>query len=479
LGVALLYSGMSGRDWRKGSDEDVDDVALKFRYMIDASSEVYGKVSYYDVTSRTPGGLTVAQYDADPFQNTRPTDYWDGERKGIDAGYLNTISETQEFEIRTYYNGSTRSSVLINAAGTSLTHQPRDYDVFGIEPRYTQRFTLGPTTHDVTAGYRYLQERGNDRSYTEAVATGVQSATTRFDNATDAHAAYVDDRIAIARWRITPGLRFEHIESTRIDNSAGSKANTDNDKALPSINVAYLLTQSLTVFANYGTSFGPVQNIQLNSQTATNPLKPELAKTAEFGGRWQGGGLHAELTAFQIRFDNQIIQVAGSNPAIFQNIGATRHEGIESAIDYSFDEDTVLRGLNLYANYSFTKAIQESGATSGLDVPFYSRNTDTLGMRYTIAAWSFNLNSTHQTAQFSDQANTVAESADARVGRIPGFRLWNAQASWKLPFVTGLDLDLGVNNIDDKRYYTRNVDGNAGRMVGAPRTVYAQARYAF
>ena len=45
-----------------------------------------------------------------------------------------------------------------------------------------------------------------------------------------------------------------------------------NTKALPSLNVAYLVNRALTVFANYTTSFGPVQNTQLNSQTPTNPL---------------------------------------------------------------------------------------------------------------------------------------------------------------------------------------------------------------
>ena len=42
-----------------------------------------------------------------------------------------------------------------------------------------------------------------------------------------------------------------------------------------------------------------------------------------------------------------------------------------------------------------------------------------------------------------------------------------------------LDIRAGVNNLTDKRYYTRNIDGNAGRMVGAPRTLYLQANYAF
>jgi outer membrane receptor for Fe3+-dicitrate len=59
-------------------------------------------------------------------------------------------------------------------------------------------------------------------------------------------------------------------------------------------------------------------------------------------------------------------------------------------------------------------------------VPFYSRNTDTVGARYRVGAWTFNLSSTHQSKQYSDTANTVAEAANGGVGLIPGFRLWNA-----------------------------------------------------
>ena len=480
LGLALLYSGMSGRGWREGSDERVNDLALKWRYELTPSSEVYGKVSYYDVRSGTPGGLMVAQYNANPFQNTRPSDYWSGERKGMDAGYVNTLSDNQEFEVRAYYNDSTRASALINTAGTQIANQPRDYEVLGIEPRYTHRLQLGAPTHDVTVGYRYLRERGNDRAYNVARATGVAGTTTRFDNATDAHAAYVDDRIAIGAWRITPGVRFEHIESEREDRAAGGQSfDTTNNKALPSLNVAYLLTPVLTLFANYSTSYGPVQNLQLNSQTATNPLKPELAKTAELGARWTQGATSAELTVFKMKFDNQILQVPGVTPATFQNLGATDHEGIESAIDYAFDKASRLAGLAVYANFTYTRAIQKSGATAGNEVPFYSRITDTLGARYDLGAWRFNLATTHQTKQYSDAANTEDESASANVGRIPGFRLWNVQASWKVPNAKGTDVSLGINNLFDKRYYTRNVDGNAGRMVGAPRMFFVQGRYAF
>ncbi|MGB9989044.1 TonB-dependent receptor family protein [Massilia sp. SM-13] len=476
LGVAILYSGMDGTEWRAGSDEKINDLAFKFRYRIDAASQFYGKLSYYDVTSKTPGGLTVAQYKADPFQNTRPTDFWNGERKGIDLGYLNALSATQEFEIKTYYNESTRQSALINAARTQLAYQPRNYTVLGIEPRYTQRVVSGAATHDITAGYRYLRERGDDNSYNLTIASGARSATVSFDNQTDAHAFYIDDRIALGAWRITPGVRFEHIESQRDDRAARSSFETENDKALPSLNVAYLVNPALTLFTNYSTSFGPVQNLQLNSQTASNPLKPELAKTAELGARYKHKGLSAEATIYQLRFDNQIIQVPGITPATFRNIGATHHEGLESAIDYRFDRDGALAGFEVYANYNYTKAIQKSGDTIGKDVPFYSRNTGTVGARYAVGAFTINLSGTAQSKQYSDAANTVAEAANGGVGRIPGFNVWNAQLGYKLG---GVELLAGVNNAADKRYYTRNVDGNAGRMVGAPRTVYLQARTSF
>lgn len=482
LGLALLYSGSDGATWRKNSDQKVNDLALKFRHELSPSSEVYGKLSYFDVQSRTPGGLTVAQYDADPFQNTRPHDYWSGDRKGIDVGYLNNLSDSQEFEIRSYYNESFRQSVLANATGdtpATLVRQPRNYQVLGIEPRYTQRISIGNTTNDVTLGYRYLRERGDDNTINSAFATGAVTSQTTFDNSTDAHAVYLDDKIAFGAWRVTPGVRFEHIESVRNDRSTNKTFEVENNKALPSLNIAYLLNQATTLFANYGTSFGPVQNTQLNSQTPANPLQPELAKTVEAGARWNGNHLSAEVTAFNMRFDNQIQQVAGVTPVTFQNIGATKHDGFETAIDYTFDQASMFAGLNVFANYTRVHAVQESGPSAGKEVPFYSRNTDTIGARYLAGPWGFNLSSTHQSRQFSDNANTVAETANGGVGEIPGFRLWNAQVSWKMPGVKGVDVLAGVNNLADKRYYTRNVDGNAGRMVGAPRTVYVQGRLTF
>lgn len=479
LGFAILYSGLGGSGWRKDSDDRYTDLAIKFRYLAGDSAEIYGKFAYYDVRSRTPGGLSVAEFRADPFQNTRPTDYWEGERKAFDIGYLNTVSATREVEVRTYYNDSSRASALINTARTQITHQPRNYEVFGFEPRFTERFAAGVTTHDVTVGYRFLRERGDDNNYAVAVATGIPGATSTFDNSNDAHSIYLDDKIAWGAWRITPGIRFEKISSTRTARATASRFESDNTKALPSLNLAWLLSPETTVYANYNTSFGAVQNTQLNSQTAANPLRPEVARTIEAGGRWQTPTVNAELTAYRIHFDNQIQQIPGTTPAIFRNVGATRHTGIEAALAYHFDPATPLAGLSVFANFAYTRALQESGDFAGRDLPFYSRVADTLGANYETGPWGMQLSTTHLGSQYSDNENTVEEAADASTGRVPGWRIWNIQGSWIPQRQKGIELRFGVNNLTDKRYWTRNVDGNFGRMVAMPRTVYVQGRYWF
>src|SRR5690606_2415173 len=136
-------------------------------------------------------------------------------------------------------------------------------------------------------------------------------------------------------------------------------------------------------------------------------------------------------------------------------------------------------------NYTYLRAtLDNDDATDGNDLPFYSRNTDTIGARYKTGPWTFNVSSTHQSRQYADEQNTVAENENANNGVIPGYRVLNAQVGWKPQGKYGFDILVGINNLTDRRYYTRiysskptNLSG--GRLVGAPRTVFVQGRYSF
>ena len=83
-GALLLYSGLHGRGYRKNNDNtDIDDIILKTRYAFSDTDELLANFHYYHAQSGMPGGLTEAQYKADPYQSVRPFDRFEGNRRGI------------------------------------------------------------------------------------------------------------------------------------------------------------------------------------------------------------------------------------------------------------------------------------------------------------------------------------------------------------------------------------------------------------
>ena len=77
MGGALLYSGVRGGDWREHSDTQIDDLILKGKYQIDDANSLNAMAQYYEGEAEMPGGLNVADYDADPYQSTRLKDkFW-------------------------------------------------------------------------------------------------------------------------------------------------------------------------------------------------------------------------------------------------------------------------------------------------------------------------------------------------------------------------------------------------------------------
>ena len=78
LGVALLYNGLHGPGFREREDnESIDDVMLKAKYAFTAEDTLTGSIHHYDGQAGMPGGLTQADYDANPFQSRRPFDDFD------------------------------------------------------------------------------------------------------------------------------------------------------------------------------------------------------------------------------------------------------------------------------------------------------------------------------------------------------------------------------------------------------------------
>lgn len=504
FGAELLYSGLHGQGYRENNDNtDIDDFMLKTKYDFTAKDQLLANFHYYTAQAGMPGGLTKAEYADNPFQSVRPWDQFEGRRQDMSFKYRHQ-EETSQFELLTYFTKSFRSSDIesdgegANEGKRRFAAAPRHYTTYAIEPTYSQLFHLWDTAHEVTVGYRYLNETADEKGYRSgwydpATQTSAPDSRANYyqhtSGGTEAHAAYIDDAVNVGDWTITPGLRYESIRTHVDDAFADISREKQYSEPLPSLNVMYHLSSEWKLFANANTSFGSLQYFQLtrggNHGQPAPGLQPEKAHTYEVGTRYDDTALKAELTAFYIDFDNQLQYI--NNTIGWTTLGATEHKGIELALSYDLGEVApVLDGASVYTTYTYTKATSSSGAFSGKDLPFYSRQVFTVGTRYATGSWVWNLDSFAQSGQRSPgsadsgMGYITQESADGQYGDIAGYMVWNGRAEYDFgPSWSNLKVGAGIKNLFDQRYYTRSTDNNSGKYVGEPRTWFVQASVAF
>jgi Fe(3+) dicitrate transport protein len=509
LGLALLYSGTHGDGFRQSNDHtSIDDLMLKGAYRISKTDDVAITLHHFEGKGTMPGGLTTAQFAANPFQSDRPFDEFTGRRTDGSLKYTHNDG-VNKFEMLSYYTDSYRSSYLEQeGTGTSagkrrLTTAPRNYKTFAVEPRYSRLFDSGSVVQEVSVGLRYLREEASEVAartgyYTPSPAenayTRTQAPYQTSKGGTVAHAVYIDDRIDFGNWTVTPGVRYESFRShndvftvanNRITNAIYPKI--DSNEVLPTLSLLYRMSERWSLFANAGVSFGPQQYAQLAQSTTS--LHPEKAKTYEIGTHYKGEAWSGELTLFNINFDKEL-QLARSitgDVGQWTDLGATRHRGLESALRYDLaDLSPSLKGLSVSGTYTYTQATSKAGAFAGRDLPFYSRQVATLGARYERGPWTFNADVYAQSKQRSpgspdDGATYVTiEDSTGRLGNVPGYATMNLRAAYDFgKNMSNLKVAVGVKNLFDRRYFNRSVDNNGGKYVGQPRTVYLQASVAF
>jgi len=504
LGGALLYSGVHGRGARSGNDRtDIDDVILKGAYRISADDRLEGALHHFEGKGSMPGGLTTAQYRDDPFQSDRHYDVFNGRRTDGSLKYTHDDG-TNNVEVLGYYVNSFRGSYIeqggtgANAGQRRLTEAPRSYHYFGFEPRYSRLFDTAPLVQEISVGYRYLTESSSELAgrtgYYDVDAVDpfalTMSPYQTSRGGTTAHAFYIDDRFDIGNWTITPGVRYERIDTfNRVTNLAldgsvldSNRPGINSREVLPTLSVLYRVNNHWSLFANAGKSFGPQQYSHLAS--TTEGLHPETAKTYEVGTHFDGDALSGELTVFNINFDKELLlerSIVGEG--MWTDLGATRHRGVESSLRYDLGGlNHALDGLSVYATYTYTQAISRAGNFAGRDLPLYSRQVGSLGARYAVGQWTFNADAYVQSKQHSPGSGDTYitdEDVTGRYGDAPGFTTMAVRGGYDFgPQWHDLKLALGVKNLFDRRYFTRSTDNNGGKFVGQPRTVYLQASIA-
>ena len=508
-----------------GLDYDISDVTGKIGVRT-AFGDLSAKLSFYDEGSNsTYVGLTDSLFRVAPYQHPSPGDQLAIARQAAtlaheiplgDGSSLRTTvygyHTARDWTRRDYTYGPTGGThVFANTTGA----RNRSFDVAGVEPRLRTLWSLGRITSDLDLGARYHTERARDQYVLGAIdgtVTGVRDDEVRSGEAVS---AWLQNRFELhPTFHITPGLRVErfsfsrHITRTRVRRNDGTtrtrpvedvdiRSGDTVSEVIPGLGASWTPRELVTVFAGAHRGFAPPRTkdalIYSDPTLAPDAQVPDpvsLQLDAERSWNYEIGTritpvpfLSFEATAFVLDFTNQIIEPslsAGStSAAALANQGATRHDGVE--IGGVFDIGKLLGRpftLAFEGNYTYSRAEFSSdrflrrGADTvnvrGNTLPYAPRHRVHSSLTYEhLSGFRARVDGTFVGAQFTDNFETVAGSANGRVGEIPAYRIFDASVQYDLPALPGVRLTGSLKNIASRTYITSRRP--EGIKVGVPR----------
>ncbi len=492
------------------------DIAGRLRLQISPRSIVQLKLNYYDESSNaTYLGVTSPQFALDPTINVAGNDHFQIRRYALALMHQFTASPTVMLRTNVYAYQTNRAwrrqeydrsdtgadyervcdpmgrCGAPGASGIAPTNNggsvflrrtaatnDRSFDVFGVEPRLTWNWTRGTVSGELTTLVRFHYESANDARFISSFPTG-RSGVPIADEIRNGYAlaAAVQHRFGFNdRFFVTPGVRFEGFWSNRrvtresfID-PMGQTAYRDVDvfgssssaALIPGLGLSYRFGSALTIFAGVHRGYAPPRTKDAVSPAGANlQLDPELSWNTELGfrtrlGRW----LNAEVAAFHLEFENQIIPPSESGGAVSAagfNTGHSRHVGLEGSLTFDvapvFQRGASTFSLPLTVNYTYLPVADfVGGLFGGNRLPYAPEHMLFAQLRFVHrAGFSAQVSATYVASQFADKENTVAQSVDGVVGRLDGYLTIDARVGYTIR-VPNLTVYVAGRNLTDQIY---------------------------
>ncbi|MCL1125424.1 TonB-dependent receptor family protein [Shewanella surugensis] len=476
----LDVNNISGNAFRDHSSTDVTNIMLKTVWNINENNSLSTSFQYYNAFAELPGALNTAAYNEDRTQSLRQNDQYTGDSKRATVSYSHVLDESSlfdegELDITTFGNKSTRKFVWDYCGSdscsswadttqdpTALRDSPREFTVFGIEPKASFYIDGDTMTQNIIAGTRYVNE---DVSY-ELNSTDNDSGDTTsvrdWQMDTNAMAYYISNTLGFFddTVTITPGLRLEDVNMTFNNLGAGYSQSSRVTEWLPGLTLGYQVASDWFLYANSQRSLRTPQISQLWPKGQT--LDSELSWNYETGVRFTPTiRSNISLALYRIDFDNKIEY--NSDTSLFTNIGSTRSQGVEVQGTFS---PMSLPDLTISGSYNYLDTEQLSGDYIGNELTYASKHQVSASVLYNLNEINLGLMGYYYGPSYADLANTVEENDSGTVGRMPGYTVVNMNVSKEI--FNEFTLGFSVNNLFDNEYYFRGLDVSPAGRIPAP-----------
>lgn len=519
-----FFQHKQGNGWRPNSNFNVNTAYADIAYSATDKLKLTFQYTYMDYLAHQPGGLTDAEFAADPRQSIRARN-WFKVNWNLGAFIVDyKINDNLKFNSRFFGLDAGRDAVgnldYINHAdnGADRNLYKDKYTNYGNESRLLYTYKINNNPQNLLVGFRYYrghtdreQGLGNDGSTGHNSDFNYGTSTTD----ADAYSDYIFPNYNVAlfaenifritpKFSIIPGARFENI-ITRAD---GSYTTTNTDMAgnvifrqvthdnknssrhfvIGGIGLSYFQSEALQFYGNISQNYRAINFNDLNSSIKGLKVDPNLQDetgySADAGIRGNISDIfNYDISVFAIHYNNRI-GTKDTSDASFNdfryrtNIGPSRNIGMESFAELEIlhfvDPDAHDTRVSVFSNLALIHARYATTSVSAYNNNKVELAPDVIfktGLSYKHKNFSASYQVAYTSSQFSDATNSVF-TANAINGIIPAYTVMDLSADYKLSRI--FSLEGSVNNLADARYFTRRAESYPG-----PGIIPADARSFF
>jgi Fe(3+) dicitrate transport protein len=488
--IQLEGNFLKGESFREHSDTDVKNFQAKAQWLLSDTQELQAFIQRYDADTQMPGALSPEDYKKDRTQSKRPYDEYQGKSTRWSVKYLHdlNIADSAELEVLTFGHNSERFFQWgFNSAGghwadpalpsTDIRTSPREFRVYGVEPKLAMYFEGKSVTQNWIVGARYVNE-DIDYKLTQTPIEGGETKVPRdWHLETDAFAGYISNEIGLFNdaLKVTPGVRYESVDMTFDDLGKSQSADNKVTEWLPGLTVAYHLTDQWVGYANAQKSLRAPQIAYIRGLGEEGS---ELAWNYELGARYNQETTSFNAALYRIDFKDQLQWQSATQT--FDNIGKTLHQGIELSGRYV---PKALQALSLGVSYNYLDAtLEENGPSKGNQLAYTSKHQLSWDATYTFTGIDTTLSGYYFSDAYADNANTSDEDVTGAKGKVPAYMVWNFNLGTDLykDDKGKLRMNVAVNNLFDEDYYFRGIDTSpVGRYPAPGRSYTLDLNYQF
>lgn len=377
LAYALHASRSGLTDFRDHNDNEVRRLNGTLDFFAGERTTVRGLLNLSELRDELPGSLNRQQFESDPSQ-VRPFFElfdWrrDDDRYRLGAVVERTLSSASDLEARLFV--LTRD--LYHPIFQVIDQQGLRF-LGGV--RWARDLGLGADrgraafgSHRLVAGVD-LDREDIDHERFRNVFGEPGDRTLLTDETVETVGLYLQDEVDLGEaWSLTLGARWDRVRFAEEDLLAGAAAGRDLsdertfEQVSPKLGLLWQPGRDLGVYVNLATAFQVPTKSELTSTVGdtgfNRDLEPQEARHAEVGVRgFLGRRVRYEASAFRTDVDDEILpRTRVQNTTIFGNVGETRHQGVELAVDVQLPVAPAL-GLQLGLGYGYSDNVFTDGA---------------------------------------------------------------------------------------------------------------------